>query len=65
MDKSGDVFSSVPNSFWDLTAEDIDGTEVKFDSYKGAKAFLIVNVASACGYTPNYSYLGKFYDTYK
>jgi glutathione peroxidase-family protein len=65
MEKSGDVFTSVPSSFWDLTADDIDGKEAKFDSWKGAKAFLIVNVASACGYTSNYSYLGQFYETYK
>jgi len=61
----GDSFSEVPKSFWDLEAKDIDGNDVKFDQYKGAKAFLVVNVASACGYTKsNYTFLTDFYKKY-
>ncbi len=42
----------------------IDGTEVDLGSYKG-KVVLIVNVASRCGLTPQYTGLQKLYDTYK
>jgi glutathione peroxidase len=42
----------------------IDGTEVDLASYKG-KVVLIVNVASRCGLTPQYTGLQKLYDTYK
>ncbi len=42
----------------------IDGTPVDLSKYKG-KVVLIVNVASRCGYTPQYAGLQKLYDTYK
>jgi len=42
----------------------IDGTEVDLATYKG-KVVLIVNVASRCGLTPQYTGLQKLYDTYK
>lgn len=37
----------------DFTLKTIDGTERALSAYQG-KAMLIVNVASACGYTPQY-----------
>ncbi|MFM8891531.1 MAG: glutathione peroxidase, partial [Planctomycetia bacterium] len=40
------------------------GTPVDLGSYKG-KVVLIVNVASRCGYTPQYAGLQKLYETYK
>jgi glutathione peroxidase len=46
------------------TVKKIDGTEVDLASYKG-KVVLIVNVASRCGLTPQYTGLQKLYDTYK
>ena len=42
----------------------IDGSAVELSKYKG-KVVLIVNVASRCGYTPQYAGLQKLYDTYK
>ena len=42
----------------------IDGSAVDLSKYKG-KVVLIVNVASRCGYTPQYAGLQKLYDAYK
>jgi len=42
----------------------IDGSPVNLADYKG-KVVLIVNVASRCGYTGQYSGLQKLYDGYK
>lgn len=41
----------------------IDGKEVNFADYKG-KVVLLVNVASACGYTPQYEGLQAIYEKY-
>jgi glutathione peroxidase len=40
-------------SVYDFTATGIDGTEVPLSRFEG-KALLIVNVASRCGFTPQY-----------
>lgn len=39
---------------YDYTVDDIAGTPVKLDRYKG-DVLLIVNVASQCGFTPQYT----------
>jgi glutathione peroxidase len=41
------------SGIYDFTVKDIHGKEVKLDAYHG-KALLIVNTASACGFTPQY-----------
>lgn len=47
----------------DAKVKSIDGKEFDYNSLKGKKV-LIVNVASECGYTPQYEDLQKLYDTY-
>jgi len=54
----------MSSSIYDLVLKDIRGNNVALSTYKG-KALLIVNVASQCGYTPQYDGLQKLYDTYK
>ena len=51
-----------PTSFYSLRMKSIDGKEVDFSTYKGKK-ILIVNVASECGFTPQYSDLQKLHIT--
>lgn len=50
-------------TFFDFTAKDIDGREVKMSQYKGKK-ILVVNVASECGNTPQYTELQEMYEEY-
>ena len=49
---------------YDFVVKSIDGKEVKLDQFRG-KALLLVNVASQCGYTPQYEGLQKIYLKYK
>lgn len=44
-----------------ITVKDINGAEQKLEQYKG-KVILIVNVASNCGFTPQYEGLQRLYD---
>ena len=43
--------------------QDIDGKEVDFKKYAG-KVLLIVNLASQCGFTPQYKELGEISNKY-
>ena len=54
----------MKESFYDFKANDINGKEVSMSSYEG-KVVLIVNVASSCGFTPQYEGLQKLYDEHK
>ena len=49
---------------YDFALKNIDGKDAKLDQYRG-KALLLVNVASQCGYTPQYEGLQKLYSKYK
>ena len=51
-------------SFYNLTVEDIDGGTIRMADYKG-KYVLCVNVASQCGYTPQYKDLQALYERYQ
>ena len=51
-------------SFYDFKLRSIDGKDIDFTIYKGKKV-LIVNTASACGYTPQYAALQELHETYK
>jgi glutathione peroxidase len=51
-------------SFHDLTVNAIDGKVMNMADYKG-KYVLCVNVASKCGYTPQYEDLEKLYEQYQ
>lgn len=52
------------SKLYDLEVTAIDGKKVKMSDYKG-KTLLIVNVASKCGFTPQYTGLGEIYSKYK
>ena len=52
------------NSIYDFSLKDIDHKEVNLSQYRG-KVVLVVNVASRCGYTPQYEGLQKVYLKYK
>ncbi|MEO8595130.1 MAG: glutathione peroxidase [Candidatus Solibacter sp.] len=52
------------SSVYDFTLNSIDGAPTPLSSYKG-KVVLLVNVASKCGYTPQYAGLEKLYEKYK
>jgi glutathione peroxidase len=51
-------------SIYSIQAKDIQGKETSLQDYKG-KVLLIVNVASRCGFTPQYSGLEKLYQKWK
>lgn len=51
-------------SFYDIDIVAIDGKRQKMDLYRG-KTLLIVNVASQCGFTPQYTGLQTLYDKFK
>lgn len=50
-------------NFYDFELKGIDGKQVDLNSYKGKK-ILIVNVASKCGYTPQYEDLQNLHEQF-
>lgn len=49
---------------YDFKVKAQDGSEVSLSDYKG-KVLLIVNTATACGFTPQYTELQEFYTEFK
>jgi glutathione peroxidase len=52
------------SNVYEFTMNNIDGQPLPMASFKG-KVMLIVNVASKCGYTPQYEGLEAVYEKYK
>ena len=52
------------NSIYDFTVKDINGHDFPLSQLKGKKV-MIVNVASKCGFTPQYAQLESVYKKYK
>ena len=51
-------------NIYDFKVKAQDGSEVNLADYKG-KVLLIVNSATGCGFTPQYTELQEIYDEYK
>jgi glutathione peroxidase len=55
---------AVAHSVYDFKLNSIDGKATSLKEYHG-KVMLLVNVASKCGYTPQYAALESLYEKYK
>lgn len=53
----------INNNIYQFSLKGINGDPIELSQYKGKK-ILIVNVASACGYTPQYRQLQELYESY-
>src|SRR5271168_2970968 len=60
----GGAAAAQAESIYDFTMKTIDGEKVSLSTYRG-KVVLVVNVASKCGFTPQYAALESLYEKYK
>lgn len=49
---------------YDFTVKDMNGEDVALSSFQG-KVLLIVNTATGCGFTPQYTELQEMYEEFK
>jgi glutathione peroxidase len=56
--------SAQTNSLYNIPLKDIDGKDTSLKAYQG-KVLLVVNVASKCGYTPQYKALEALQKKYE
>jgi glutathione peroxidase len=56
--------SPLPSAIWDVPIKTLDGKPTTLGSHKG-KALLVVNVASQCGLTPQYTQLEELQKKYE
>ena len=57
------VINKPAHSIYDIKINSLQGKPIDLSEYKG-KHILFVNVASKCGFTPQYKELQKLYETY-
>jgi glutathione peroxidase-family protein len=57
-------YTRLMSSIYDFIVKDIDGKDKPLAEFAG-KVLLIVNVASKCGFTPQYTNLQRLYTRYK
>ena len=60
----GKVNADYDKIFFELNVKNIDNNEINLENYKN-KTILLVNVASKCGFTKQYSELQLLYEKYK
>ena len=60
----GMTLMAAEKTVYDFTLNSIDGQATPLSTFKG-KVVLLVNVASRCGYTPQYAALESLYERYK